>query len=81
MGRAVRVAVMTVVLVVVGVASALATVSGAVDAVDWACRTLGALPVYLAGAFLAGVAITHGVHRATATGSHGRDGRRPPGLH
>jgi hypothetical protein len=40
MSPGVRIAVMTVVLVVAAIASLLATISGAIDAVDWAYRTL-----------------------------------------
>jgi hypothetical protein len=66
MSRIVRVAITTIALVLLGVATTLATISGAIDAVDWARRTFGVLPVYLTAAFLAGAVITHGVHRGMA---------------
>lgn len=66
MSRPIRVAMMAMVLVLIAVATTLATISGAIGAIDWASQTFGSLVVYLAGAFLAGAAVTHGIHRAIA---------------
>lgn len=79
MPQAVRIAIMTSVLVVASIATMLATISGAIAAVDWACRTIGTLPVSMTGAFLAGAIVTHGVHRGMAKGSsRGHRGALPP---
>ncbi len=61
-----RITVATIVLVLLGAATILATISGAIGAVDWAARTFGSLAVYVVGAFLAGVVVTHGVYRGLA---------------
>ena len=75
MTRSVRISVVTIMLVLLGCATMLATISGAIGAVDWAARTFGSLAVYIAGAFLAGVVVTHAVHRGMAAGAAER---RPP---
>jgi hypothetical protein len=53
-------------LAVLAVATVLATLAGAVDAVEWGCRTLGDVPATVAAGFLAGAAITHGIDRGLA---------------
>jgi hypothetical protein len=71
MMQALRVTVMTIVLLTLGGAGALATIAGAISVLDWATRTFGSLAVYIAGAFLAGVVVTHGVNRGIAAARHG----------
>jgi hypothetical protein len=55
----------TVVVLLVAIAGALATISGSIQAIDWAIATAGWLPVALVGAFAAGVVLTHAAHRAS----------------
>lgn len=69
MSRSVRITTMTILAVLLGVATMLATISGAVGAIDWATRTFGNLAVYVVAAFLAGCIVTHSVHRGVAAGA------------
>lgn len=60
----------TIFLTVGTVATALATISGAVGAVVWACQALGPTPVAAIGGFITGSATVHAVYRGLA---HRRD--------
>lgn len=81
MTRSVRITVMTILVVLLGVATMLATLSGAISAIDWASRTFGSIVVYIVAAFLAGCIVTHSVHRGVAAGAGAgcRERRRADG--
>lgn len=78
MTLSVRITAVTIVLLVLGCATVLATISGAIGALDWAARTFGSLAVYIAGAFLAGAVVTHAVHQGMA--ARAAEPRRPLGI-
>jgi hypothetical protein len=48
--RSVRVTVTTILVVLLAVATTLATISGAIGAIDWALRTFGSVAVYVVAA-------------------------------
>jgi hypothetical protein len=64
--RSLLVALLTLLALMVAVATFLDTAQGAVQTVTWACRTLGAERVAIAGAFLAGGAFVHAAHCGVA---------------
>src|SRR5205823_164575 len=74
MSKALLIFAVTILVTVATAATALATISGAIAAVDWACHTFGPIPVALTGAFIAGAATMHAVNR-------GLTARRSPLWH
>jgi uncharacterized integral membrane protein len=64
--KAVAIMVTTLAVALATVTATLATASGAINAVNWACHNFGAIPVALAGAFIAGATIMHAIDRALA---------------
>ena len=66
MSRPIRITLATTVLIILAIATSLATISGAVQAIDWASRTFGSVAVYVITAFVAGCVVTHSIHRGLA---------------
>ena len=66
MSRPIRIMLATTILVVLAIATGLATISGAVQAIDWASHTFGSVAVYVLTAFVSGCVITHSIHRGLA---------------
>jgi hypothetical protein len=66
MTRSITVACLTLFAVVVIVGTALDTAQGAVQAIAWACHTVGTTAVAVVSAFLAGGALVHAAHRGAA---------------
>jgi uncharacterized membrane protein len=77
MTSAMRVIIVTLVLGVMAVVTFLATVSGSIDAVAWALRTFGTLPVLLTAAFVGGCIVTHAIDRGLL---ERRESARDPGA-
>jgi hypothetical protein len=58
------------------VVAALASASGVIDAVSWAMRLFGTMPVAVACAFIVGAILMHGIDHALALSQRERARRR-----
>jgi hypothetical protein len=66
MNGPILVGVRTTVLAIVTIIGAMAAASGCLQAIDWARHAFGDTAVLALAAFIFGVVVTHGVHRAFA---------------